>query len=272
MRASTLAPDVEQAASRFVAARRGGVGFATFPGALPPTLSEAYAIQDAAIDRYDEPIVGWKVGRIAAAQSARLGADRFVGPIFARSVQHAPAGSGEQIFPVITGGFAAFEAELLVRLDLDGAAPTPQWTSATARSAIAAIHIGVEVAGSPLATINDLGPLATTAGFGNNLGLIVGPAIDPWRALDMGAVACRTVIDGVEIAAGVAANLPGGPLTALAFALNQAAAIGRPLVSGQWVATGAITGVHPVTIGQSCLADFGPLGVVACRTATAGPQ
>ena len=52
-----------------------------------------------------------------------------------------------------------------------------EWTRAEARELVAAVHVGVETAGSPLATINDLGPCAIVADFGNNAGLIVGPEL-----------------------------------------------------------------------------------------------
>ena len=38
------------------------------------------------------------------------------------------------------------------------------------------------------------------------------------------------------------------------------------------LSTGAITGVHAVTIGQTCLADFGSLGQLRCRTVQAQPS
>jgi hypothetical protein len=47
-----------------------------------------------------------------------------------------------------------------------------------------------------------------------------------------------------------AAALPGGPLEALRFVLGHLAERGRSLSAGQWVSTGAITGVHQIFPGQ----------------------
>ncbi len=83
--------------------------------------------------------------------------------------------------PVFAGGFAAVEAEYVFRL---GAMRRP--TSSTGpttrrRRWSAALHVGVEPASSPLATINDLGPAVVVSDFGNNAGLMLGPEIADWR-------------------------------------------------------------------------------------------
>jgi 2-keto-4-pentenoate hydratase len=45
-------------------------------------------------------------------------------------------------------------------------------------------------------------------------------------------------------------DLPGGALEALRFLLGHLAERRRPLRKGQWVRTGAITGVHQIFPGQ----------------------
>jgi 2-keto-4-pentenoate hydratase len=56
----------------------------------------------------------------------------------------------------------------------------------------------------------------------------------------------------------------GGPLAALAFALRCNARRGRPLRAGELVSTGAATGVHAITAGQSAEAIFAGLGSLRC--------
>lgn len=119
----------------------------------------------------------------------------------------------------------------------------------------------VEAASSPLATLPTLGALAAITAFGNNSGLIIGPSVD------LTALAGQTAdvtIDGDPVGTAPLWADPDGPLTALAFALGQAAALGRPLERGQIVSTGALTGVHKVTIGQRCTARFGDLATIDC--------
>ncbi|PZU57637.1 MAG: 2-keto-4-pentenoate hydratase [Sphingobium sp.] len=261
--------DIVTPARTFIEKRRAADGFADFPGPLPTDLEEAYAIQTEAIGGWTDAIAGWKVGRLSPDLAARFGAERFIGPIFARTVDVI---DGVADFPVCTGGFGAFEAEILIRLAKDVTPEARSWSVADALPFVGPAHIGIEVAGSPLASINDLGSLASIAGFGNNAALLVGPAIADWTTLSADQISCRTTIDGVMIREALASALPGGPMAGFAFALQQAGALGIPLKAGQWISTGAVTGVHPVTIGQDCEADFGALGMVRCRTVAARPD
>jgi len=63
----------------FVTARREGRGLPDYPGTVPVTLDQAYAIQDRAIALATDTIVGWKVGRINPPLDAKLGSNRLAG-------------------------------------------------------------------------------------------------------------------------------------------------------------------------------------------------
>lgn len=261
--------DANEAAAVFVEKRAAALGFPDYPGPLPATLDEAYAVQSAAIARWPDGIAGWKVGRIPPALSATLGADRFIGPVFGRDIVEASAEIG---FPAFVDGFAAFEAELVIIAAADAPADELDWTTEEAAGIAGAMHIGIEVAGSPLASINDLGSLATIAGFGNNNGEIMGPEVTDWRSRPLDSLVCTTTIDGVVAGKASADAIPGGPLAALAFALGQAARLGRPVRKGELISTGAITGVHAVSIGQACEADFAGVGTLRCTVVAAKPR
>ncbi len=251
-------------AQRFVAARRTGEPLAAFPGILPPDLAAAYACQDAAIELVPDAIAGWKVGLIGKDAAAVFKQDRLAGPIFRSSVREARA--DEHVgFPVFQGGFAAVEAEFLVRLGHDAPAKQLEWTREQARELVAAVHVGVETAGSPLATINELGPAAIIADFGNNAGLIVGPTLHNWRTAPVERWQCETFVDDVAVGRGHAGVPPGGPFESLRFLLELCARRARPLEAGTWVSTGAITGVHQVVAGQTARVSFGDAGEVHCR-------
>lgn len=101
---------------------------------------------------------------------------------------------------------------------------------------------------------------------------IVGPAIENWSALPLDALTAETIIDGVSVGLGSAANILGGPLAALVFALERCARRGRPLLAGQWISTGATTGVHAIEPGQEACVDFGAFGCIRCRAVKAEPQ
>jgi 2-keto-4-pentenoate hydratase len=252
-------------ARAFTSARREARGLALYPGAEPETLAEAYAIQDDAIALWPDRVAGWKLGRINPPHDTRFGAGRLAGPIFSRNVWLA--GEGPTAFGVIEGGFAAVEAEYVLEL----AAPAPDragWTADSVADLVGRAFIGVEIAGSPFAGINQHGPAVTASDFGNNAGLILGAEIADWKTR-LSDLTCTMSIDGRIIGHGGAAAIPGGPLDSLAFLLNLLHARGRRLEAGQLISTGAATGVHDILAGQSALADFGPDGRIACRAVVA---
>ena len=161
-------------------------------------------------------------------------------------------------FPVFEGGFAAVEAELVFRMGRDAPPDKANWSDDEAASLVAGLHIGVETAGSPMAFINDLGPTVVASDFGNNAGLIVGAEITDWRAR-LKDLRARTEIEGKTVGEGAAMSLPGGPMAGLTFLLSHLAERNRPLKAGQYVSSGAVTGVHDIVAGQSARLSFGEL-------------
>lgn len=259
--------DALSIARAFTEARRGATGLTAYPGPQPSTLDAAYAIQDEAIALWPDRIAGWKLGRIPAPWSERYGAGRLVGPVFSRFVW--PEGPESTRFGVIAGGFAAVEAEYV--LELGEAAPARDgWTAATVAPLVSRAFVGVEIAGSPFAEINDHGPAVTASDFGNNAGLILGAEVADWRAR-LADLTCEIRIDGAVVGTGGASAIPGGPFESLAFLLNTLHRRGRRLDAGQLVSTGAATGVHRIHAGQGAQADFGPDGVIACVAVVAEP-
>lgn len=247
-------------ARAFVAARRSSRALEAYPGLQPESLEAAYAIQDEAIAAWPDRIAGWKLGRINAPHDARFGAGRLAGPIFARNVwtaAHTPTRFG-----VIEGGFAAVEAEYVLEMG-ETAPDRPDWTVDTVAPLVSRAFIGVEIAGSPFAGINEHGPAVTASDFGNNAGLILGGEIAGWRER-LSSLTCTMTINDVVIGRGGATAIPGGPLDSLAFLLNLLHRRGRRLEAGQLVSTGAATGVHDILAGQSASADFGADGRIDC--------
>jgi 2-keto-4-pentenoate hydratase len=236
-------------ARAFVGARLAAAPLAAYPGgALPSDLSTAYAVQNAALGLWQDRIVGWKVGLIPPPAQAALGAVRLAGPIFHRGLIESTAGPVN--LAAIQGGFAAIEAELLLAARADAPARKTQWTVAEAAEFAGEWHLGMEFAASPLATINALGATAVISDFGNNSGLVLGPRLDTAVMANPDKLIFESKIDGRPVGFASAAALPGGPLEALRFVLGHLAERGRPLCAGQWVSTGAITGVHQIFPGQ----------------------
>lgn len=263
-------PELAAIAAAFTQARAQGRALAQFPGDIPPDLLTAYRVQDLAIARWPDQLVGWKVGFIAAERRDDSGDERLLGPIFRRALWNA-TGSIVDI-PVFQGGFGAVEAEYVLRLDADAPAGQQSWTPEQAAALPATLFIGMEVASSPLATINQLGPRVVVSDFGNNNGLIVGPEIPDWQQRDESGLRCSTAIDGRIVGQGGATTLPGGLRAAYAFALARSARRGRPLKAGDLIATGNATGIHDILPGQIASIHFDGVGELQCRAVAATPQ
>jgi 2-keto-4-pentenoate hydratase len=264
-----LADDPATIAGRFLAARRAAAGLEHYPGEFPASLEAAYRIQDEAIAAWDRPVIGWKVGRINPPLSEQFGADRLAGPIFSQT--RAAAGETPEM-PVFAEGFAAGEAEFLLRIGAAPPAGKSRFTLDEAAALIDTVFVGIEIASSPLASINQLGPVAVISDFGNNNGLVVGAEIADWRASGFEDWPVTLGIDGVEAGRGTASTFPDGAIGSVRFLFELMADRGIALQQGQWISTGAVGGVHSARAGQIVEARFGALPPVRCRLAPASPK
>ena len=255
-------------AGQLVKARREGRSLTGFPGPAPADMAEAYRIQDAAIARWPDDLVGWKIGYIAADRRATGDPDRLVGPIWSRGRRQG----GEHDSPIEVGifaaGFAAVEAEVVVRLEQELPAHPDAWTAEEVAGLEQRLLVGIEVASSPIPDINALGPAVIAADFGNNNGLVVGPSLTTRAGDD--AVELATFIDGQLVGEGTSANLPGGLHHGLATALNLLAGRDQPVRAGMVFATGAVTGIHEIGPGQHCRIEVRGGPSVELRTAALG--
>lgn len=253
----------------FLDARRNGRSLPGFPGDIPDDLVAAYAVQDAAIDRWPDPVVGWKVGYIAPEKRDASGDERLLGPVFRAHLQQAGEATS---FEVFDGGFGAIEAEFVLRLDADAPVDKTAWTPDEAAALPATLFIGLEVASSPLATINQLGPRVVVSDFGNNNGLVVGGEIADWTMLDETTLTAESWIDDTRVGTGGATTLPGGLRAAFAFALSRSARRGRPLRRGELIATGNATGIHDILPGQRARVVFDGHGELVLTARAAAPR
>ena len=257
-------------AGEFLSARRAAVGLADYPGSFPETLQDAYAIQDRAIADWGRPVIGWKVGRILPPLSERFGSDRLAGPIFFS--EPAAADGPGPVMPVFARGFAAGEAEYLLRIGAQPPEGKLSFTLDEAADLIDAVHVGIEVASSPLGSINQLGPIAVISDFGNNNGMVIGSAIPDWRSSGFEDWDVVTRIDGVHVGTGRASAFPNGAIGSARFLFELMANRGIALQPGQWISSGAVSGVHDALAGQRVEARFGDGYSVGCILEAARPE
>lgn len=237
-------------------ARRSGRALPAFPAPVPATLAAAYDVQQRLTAALGSPVLGWKVGRIPPALIETLGAERLAGPVL-RVAELDSEAPGEA--PVFQGGAGAIEAEVMLRLR---AVPDRRLTGRADGAAwIEEIRAGFEVASSPAPDVHDHAPYGIIADIGINNGLLLGPrlSID-----DFAMLAVETQIDGATVGTGRAIDVLDGPWGALNFLVDLHRRGVIELQSGQWISAGAITGVHPIGIGQTATAGFGSVAYIAC--------
>ena len=245
-----------------------------YPGTIPTTLNTAYAYQDRAIALWPDHVAGWKVGRI--------------GPPWHRSVR-GRTGHRPHVFSAPRGirlapprrwsnsrcSRAASRPSRPNSCSGSGRMRNPtKCTGSARRGGGARLGLPRRDRGQravPLAAINELGPTVVVSDFGNNAGLLLGPAIPQWRRRPFESLTCETFIDDVCVGQGGAASLPGGPLAAVAFALGRCARRGLPMKAGYVISTGAATGIHEIRIGQTARVKFDGLAELLCR-GSAGRQ
>ncbi|WP_033074462.1 2-keto-4-pentenoate hydratase [Sphingopyxis sp. MWB1] len=253
-------PEQQKIASAFLSARQKKTPLTSYPGPLPATMEEAYAIQDAALGLDGRRVGGWKVGRIADDLVSCYGEHRLTGPIFAEEIVDAADGRCPAM-PVFAGGFAAAEAELLLRF---GEVGTRVHDIDSIRDAIDDVRIGIEVASSPFPGINSHGPAVTASDYGNNKGLVLGPALADWRRSDLLRMPVEFHIDDLCVGRGTMETMLDGPFGSALFLVRLLRARGIAIPPGTWVSAGAITGVHEIGAGQRAEAVFDGKIRVAC--------
>jgi len=242
-----------------VHARIRGERLAQFPGALPDSLEQAYAIQSKSIARWPEDVAGWKVARLPVGDRERFGSERLAGPVFGSTVSTV-ARCAETVAQIFGDGFAAIEAEFVFELGVTVSPGTDVRTDDDLAALVSRAYCGAEIASSPVPKILDLGAVAIIADFGLNAGVVVGPEIADFRTLPAGSLVTRVSVDGHEVGSANPGPITGDPVQALRFLLDHCARRGIELPKGTLVSTGLLTGVHAVDVGSVARVDFGPQG------------
>lgn len=254
--------DTAKAAKLLIEARREGRKMdALPPDAEPATLDEAYAIQEAIIDRFGLPLAGWKVALTNDEAMQRAGASEpAVGPLFAPYISAGPGVIDRHVDCV-----AGFECEFAFRLASALPASGAPYEAADVKGAIESMHPAIEVVGLRIANRRALGVRGSVADHAGNFSVVLGLAVPDWQERDLAQCGVRHCVDGEEIASSSGANVLGNPLNSLAWLANHLAGRGRELEAGNFVITGAATGPLPAPQGSRVTGDFGPLGVVEVR-------
>jgi 2-keto-4-pentenoate hydratase len=247
-------------ARRLWAARR--TGDVVDPGSvrLPETMDEAYAIQWEITELSGHPVCGFKVGSTSVEAQRLLGTNEpGSGPLLAPFVHVNPAtiAISDAHLPAVEGEFAFRLAKALPPRAAD-------YGREDVASAVGGIAGAIEVVGTRFAGgLPGKGRRLTTADGGVNIALVLGPWFSDWRRWDVPSHAVTMTVNGELKGQGTGSRALGDPMNVLIWLANQQSRLGRGLDAGAIVTTGTCTGLDAVRAGDSAVADFGPLGIVA---------
>ncbi len=253
---------IRDAVDRLIEARRTGTPLAGLPEACrPATMADGYAIQEAFVASFGQPVAGWKVGCTAEASQRLFGIEEpFYGPVLAPLVFASPAELPAAGFPM-----RGIECEFAFQLAADFEPREEPYQPDDVAERVSAPIPAIEIVSPRLDHPIKHGAPSAVADCGVNGALVLGAPTFDWQSLDLANHAVRLTIDGEPKAAGTGALVLGHPLNVLAWFVNRYTASGRTLPAGQIVSTGTTTGLVILEPGQTAVGDFGVLGQVSVR-------
>lgn len=262
-------PDRAQAASDILwASWQGGTRIGGLPESVRPTGRAAgYAVQACLEARSTRPLFGWKIAATSVAGQRHIGVD---GPLAGRLLAERIYHDGDRL-PFGANAMRVVEAEFAFRMARDLPPRATPYTADEVLSAVAALHLALEVPDSRYDDFVTVGAPQLIADNACAHDFVLGPqAAGDWRAVDLAA---HRVVARVRGAAGTVeregtgANVLGDPRVALAWLANELSSIGETLRAGQVVTTGTCVVPVPIAPGDVVEADYGVLGRVGLRFA-----
>ena len=254
MTAALTTADIDTLGASLAAARGKGAKPVVTPARVPASDEDAYRIQQAIATRVGRPAKAWKVGA-ANAQSMPNGA-----PIF-------------DVFDTMTAvpGAAStgVELEIAFRLARGFAAGTSAPSRADVEAAIGAAHIALETCASRLADGMKAPAHLRLADFGTNLGLVIGPEVKAWRAIDSAKLRARITSNGGSIADMTGGHTCPDLVGLLTWIVGHAVTSRGGMPAGTWVTTGSWMGIQWVTPPSAIVGTFDGLGSIEVKL-TAG--
>lgn len=257
---------VAEAADLLAAHRATGARLDALPEAVRPAgPADAYAVQDAVVDRlcarHGGTRVGYKVACTNAIAQQALQVDRpLFGQLLSHTVWAAPVTLAASSFTT-----RVVECEFGLRIGSDvptGAAP---YTADTIAPFVAEVLPSIEIVDHRFADWS-LGAASIAADNAIHGGWVHGT---PWqgdpRELDLANHRLEARVDGVVVGSGTGAAVLGHPLTVLAWLADELPRYGHRLRAGDLVTTGVCTDVFSAEAGSTVVADFGTLGSVTLQ-------
>lgn len=215
--------------------------------------AEADAVQLLCADRLG-PVGGYKVLQVADR-------DGSFGFIPASAIGRSPTTLDA------AGRRLKIEIEIAFRIgrDLPGRADGMPYSADEVRAAVSGAFAAFEILGSRLPP----NPPATVARADamSNHGLVVGPELGDWQGAVRADVAATLAISGRVVVSATGGHPSVDPFHSVPWLANTLVRIGRPLVAGQVVTTGAFGGSHPIAPGDEIVGEIAGFAPISLRLA-----
>lgn len=216
----------------------------TYPGF---TAEEAYAVQEIATNRRlanGERIVGRKIGLTSPAVQAQLGvSEPDFGMLF--DVDQVREGEAVRMSELIQPKVEA-EIAFVLKADLATGLVNNETTANAIDYAVAAVEIVDSAIADWKITLAD-----TVADNASGAKFFLGSDRLPLDRVDLHLAGMELVHNGRQASVGVAAACLGNPLNAVSWLANKMIEVGRPLLAGDIVLSGALGPMVTVAPGDN---------------------
>ena len=256
---------LDQAALRFREAYASGTPCAPVRDVIPLTdLASAYAVQEINTKLWlsqNRRLVGRKIGLTSVAVQKQLGVDQ---PDFGMLFADMAACDGD---PIPLGAVLQPKAEAEIAFVLERDLSMEQATVADVIRAISYAVVAIEVVGSRVANW-DIRLVDTVADNASSGMFVLGNTPYALNGLDLRDCTMSMLRGSESVSTGVGHACLGHPLNATLWLARKMAEVGRPLLAGDIILSGALGPMVAVKPGEVFEARVSGLGSV--RAAFAG--
>ncbi len=242
-------------------ARVAGVKLESYPGPVPASLEEAYAVQAEASRLTGWTPIGWKIGCTSEEAQRALSTDApFPGPVYAERLFQSGG-----LVPTDASNTRVAEPEIAFRMAASLPPRDRPYEVDEVLEAVAGVMPAIEVV-NPRLPGGFSDPLFWFIADGAlNDALVLGALVKPLARDAYAGIPVTVTVNGAPKTEGRGAMALGGPELALTWLANHFSARGLTLQAGHVVSTGVVTGLFSASPGDEVVAGFGPLGQVTAR-------
>jgi 2-keto-4-pentenoate hydratase len=246
--------------------RLEGLVFGGFPEeSRPRSEDEGYEIQTVLHELLEDAghgkVAGHKIGCTTPTMQAYLNIPQpAAGGVFDSTVQHVDGRFRHADF--VRPGV---ECELAVRLIRDLEARNAPFARSEITAAVGSVMAAIEVVDDRYGDWASLGAVQLIADDFFGAGCVLGAEWEMGEELDLAAVSARMTVNGLEVGAGVGADILGDPLTALMWLVNKMAGYGHSFRRGSFVLLGSLVQTQWVEQNDVVEVENVPFGRVTAR-------